>query len=105
MMAGTVSDFFEQSVSGHTNSGSQSASKSDSGIGQKFGPGPQSPPWKDSIGVERTESQKSLRENAVFQDIDYEDHDERHLPRASSSSHYGNDALSIHMLNPEGNRW
>lgn len=97
MMAGAVSEFFEQSVSGN-HSGSHSASKSDSGIGQTSGYGSalQSPIGREFPRAERRESQKILRDNAIVQIIDYEVGYDGEAVRASSS-HYESDALSIHM--------
>ncbi|KXG45827.1 uncharacterized protein PGRI_046830 [Penicillium griseofulvum] len=73
MMAGVVSDFFEQSVSGHTNTGDRSASKSDNAIEQRSGSGsaPRSRIRSDSIDPERVDVQKDLHENAM-RTIDYE---------------------------------
>ncbi|KAK9860827.1 hypothetical protein MYU51_006133 [Penicillium brevicompactum] len=106
MMAGTVSDFFEQSVSGHTNTGSQSGSKSGSGIGQRSPSTstPHSRPRRDSIGVERMNSQTILRDHAIVQTTDYEVRYEGRPVRVSSSSQYESDALSIHMVDPTGTR-
>ena len=106
MMAGTVSDFFEQSVSGHTNTGSQSGSKSGSGIGQRSPSTstPHSRPRRDSIGVERMNSQTILRDHAIMQTTDYEVRYEGRPIRVSSSSQYESDALSIHMVDPTGTR-
>ncbi|CAP86009.1 Pc20g06800 [Penicillium rubens Wisconsin 54-1255] len=74
MMAGIVSDFFEQSVSGHTNSGDRSASKSDNAVGQGSGSGSasRSPIRKYSFDIERVDGQKSLRENDAVRTINYE---------------------------------
>jgi hypothetical protein len=105
MMSGAVSDFFEQSVSGHTNTESQSGSKSDSGNGHKPGSTPKSRLRRDSIGVERMDSKKNLCDNATMQNIDYEARYGGELTRASTSTHYGSDARSIQMVDPESNRW
>ncbi|KAJ5335228.1 hypothetical protein N7452_007631 [Penicillium brevicompactum] len=106
MMAGTVSDFFEQSVSRHTNTGSQSGSKSGSGIGQRSPSTstPHSRPRRDSMGVERMNSQTILRDHAIVQTTDYEVRYEGRPTRVSSSSQYESDALSIHMVDPTGTR-
>lgn len=88
MMAGIVSDFFEVSVSGHSQShtGDGSASKSGSRTG----------PRGSALGgfhrsrprVERMDSQKNLRENVIVQSIDYEvRYEGSEVPRASSTSH------------------
>ncbi|KGO44072.1 hypothetical protein PEX2_020590 [Penicillium expansum] len=91
MMAGVVSDFFEHSVSGHTNSGDRSASKFDNAVGQRSGSGSgsasRSPILRDSLDVERVDSQKSLRENAIVQTIDYEAFYEGPGSSRASSSH------------------
>jgi hypothetical protein len=89
MMAGAVSDFFEQSVSGHTNSGDRSASKSDNAVGQGSGSGSasRSPIRKDSLDIERVDSQKSLRENDVVRTINYEAFYEGPGSSRASSSH------------------
>ncbi|KAJ5816733.1 hypothetical protein N7447_008966 [Penicillium robsamsonii] len=73
MMAGVVSDFFEQSISGHTNYGDRSASKSDNAIGQRSGSGSafRSRIRSDSVNLERVDSQKNLQANAV-RPVDYE---------------------------------
>lgn len=96
-MAGAVSEFFEQSVSGN-HSGSHSASKSDSGIGQTSGSGSalQSPIGREFPRTGRPESQKILRDNAIVQTMDYEVCSDGDAVRASSSQ-YESDALSIHM--------
>ncbi|CAG7967813.1 unnamed protein product [Penicillium salamii] len=106
MMAGTVSDFFEQSVSGHTNTGSQSVSKSSSGIGQRSASPsiPHTRFQRSSFGVERMDSQTILRDHAITQTIDYEVRYEGNPARVSSSSNYESDALSIHMVDPAGKR-
>ncbi|CAG8098535.1 unnamed protein product [Penicillium salamii] len=106
MMAGTVSDFFEQSVSGHTNTGSQSVSKSGSGIGQRSASSstPHSRFQRSSFGVERMDSQTILRDHAITQTIDYEVRYEGNPARISSSSNYESDALSIHMADLAGKR-
>ncbi|CAG7921749.1 unnamed protein product [Penicillium olsonii] len=95
MMAGAVSEFFEQSVSGHTNAGSHSGSKSDSGIGRGSASStPHSRPRRDSTGVERVDSQAILRDHAIVQTIDYEVRYDGKPTRVSS--HYESDS-SIHM--------
>ncbi|KAJ5510690.1 hypothetical protein N7453_002793 [Penicillium expansum] len=101
MMAGVVSDFFEHSVSGHTNSGDRSASKSDNAVGQRSGSGSgsasRSPILRDSLDVERVDSQKNLRENAIVQTIDYEAfYEGPGSSRASSSHGYESDARSTY---------
>lgn len=105
MMAGTVSEFFEQSVSGHTNSGSGSASKSDSGIGQESGSdsAPHSRIRSESYGVKRIDSQMILRDHDILHTMNYEVVYEGERIRASSFSH-DSDALSIHMVDPAGIR-
>lgn len=98
MMAGVVSDFFEQSVSGHTNSEDRSASKSDNAVGQGSGRGSafRSPIQKDSLDVERVDSQKNLRENDV-RTINYEAfYEGPGSSRASSSHSYVSDSPSIY---------
>lgn len=77
MMAGTVSDFFETSVSGHSsghgNTGDGSASKSGSGTGQRTGSARAFAglSWSPAR-VERVDSQTGLRGNVIVQSIDYE---------------------------------
>lgn len=99
MMAGVVSDFFENSVSGHTNSGDRSASKSDNAVGQRSGSGSasRSPILRDSLDVERVDSQKNLRENTTVQTINYEAfYEGPGSSRASSSHNHESDGLSIY---------
>lgn len=99
MMAGVVSDFFENSVSGHTNSGDRSASKSDNAVGQRSGSGSasRSPSLRDSLDVERVDSQKNLRENTTVQTINYEAfYEGPGSSRASSSHNHESDGLSIY---------
>ncbi|KOS36837.1 hypothetical protein ACN38_g12391 [Penicillium nordicum] len=99
MMAGVVSDFFEHSVSGHTNSGDRSASKSDNAVGQRSGSGSasRSPNPRHSLDAERVESQKNLRENATVQTINYEAFYEGPGSSSASSSHnHESDGLSIY---------
>ncbi|KAI3264755.1 hypothetical protein CBS147309_6693 [Penicillium roqueforti] len=62
MMAGVVSDFFEQSISGHTNSGDRSASKSDNAIGQRSGSGSASHSQipRELFDFEHGDSQKKI---------------------------------------------
>ncbi|KAJ5372288.1 hypothetical protein N7517_004294 [Penicillium concentricum] len=93
MMAGIVSDFFEQSVSGHANSRDQSASKSDNAIGQRSGSGSASRSRirSDSVDLERVDSQKNLQQSAV-RTINYEAFYEG--PDSSLSSH--SDDLGIY---------
>ncbi|KAJ6146030.1 hypothetical protein N7497_008012 [Penicillium chrysogenum] len=99
MMAGIVSDFFEQSVSGHTNSGDRSASKSDNAVGQGSGSGSasRSPIRKDSFDIERVDSQKSLRGNDTVRTINYEAfYEGPDSSRASSSQKDVSDSPSIY---------
>ncbi|KAJ5520452.1 hypothetical protein N7463_000905 [Penicillium fimorum] len=95
MMAGIVSDFFEQSISGPTNSGDRSASRSDNAIGQRSGSGsaPRSQIRNDSVDLESMESQKNLQENAV-RAIDYEAFYEGSDSSGASSSH--DDLSTVH---------
>lgn len=87
MMAGTVSDFFEQSVSGQ-NSKDRSVSKS----GQRSGStthssSPNSVSRGGRTGVERVHSQKILLDNAIVHTVAYDVRYEGAEPgRASSSS-------------------
>ncbi|KAJ5154248.1 uncharacterized protein N7500_009687 [Penicillium coprophilum] len=99
MMAGVVSDFFEQSVSGHTNTGDQSGSKSDSAIEQRSGSVSASRPQirGESVDLERVDSQKNLRENAM-RTIDYEAFYEGPDSSRPSSSH--SDDLSTCLRGP-----
>ncbi|KAJ5233764.1 uncharacterized protein N7469_005530 [Penicillium citrinum] len=75
MMAGTVSDFFETSVSGEHATLDES-SKSDSRIGQRSRSGsamnPQGGLQRSRPQIERMDSRKNLRENVIHQSIDYE---------------------------------
>ena len=89
MMAGVVSDFFEQSISGHTNSGDRSASKSDNAIGQRSGSGSASHSRipRESFNVERVDSQKKLYEIPIVPPINYEAFYEEPGSSRASSSH------------------
>ncbi|CAI7574745.1 unnamed protein product [Penicillium glandicola] len=96
MMAGAISDFFEHSVSGHTNTGDRSASKSDNAIGQIAGSGSgsesRSQSRRDLFDVERVDSQKNLCENGIGQAINYEAfYEGPDSSRASSSHNYESD--------------
>lgn len=73
MMAGTVSDFFEQSISGQASTGDRSASKSDNSNGQRSGSGSAShfQTQRDLLGSEFMGSQRISRDNAILQTIDY----------------------------------
>ncbi|OQD80902.1 hypothetical protein PENANT_c031G10951 [Penicillium antarcticum] len=113
MMAGTVSDFFEQSVSGQ-NSKDRSGFKSDSGLGQRSGSAthtisPNSAAHGSRPGVERVNSHQILRDNASVHTVDYDVRYEGAEPgRASSSSavesflfdaHVGEDeSVSVHQM-------
>ncbi|OGE54603.1 hypothetical protein PENARI_c006G03754 [Penicillium arizonense] len=112
MMAGTVSDFFEQSVSGQ-NSKDRSTSKSGSGIGQRSGSAthsssPISVSHGDRPSVERVDSQKILRDNAIVHTVDYDmRYDGAEPGRASSSSAVdsflfdddaANERISVHHM-------
>ena len=99
MMAGVVSDFFEQSVSGHTNSEDRSASKSDNAVGQgsASASASRSPLRENSLDIERVDSDKSLRGNDTVRTIDYETfYEGPDSSRASSSHHYVSDSPSIY---------
>ncbi|KAJ5970967.1 uncharacterized protein N7479_000885 [Penicillium vulpinum] len=99
MMAGIVSDFFEQSVSGHTNSGDRSASKSDNTNGQRSEPvsASRSRIQTDSFDVERMDSQRNLRENAIVRTIDYEAfYEGSGSSRASSIHNYDSNGLNTY---------
>ncbi|OQE29828.1 hypothetical protein PENSTE_c002G10402 [Penicillium steckii] len=91
MMAGTVSDFFETSVSGE-HATLDGSSKSGSRIGQRSRSGSamnsQGGFHRSRPQIERMDSRRILRENIIHQSIDYEVRYEDSGPlRASSTSH------------------
>lgn len=98
MMAGVVSDFFEQSISGHTNSGDRSASKSDNAIGQRSGSGSASHSQipRELFDFEHGDSQKKMCEIPFVQPINYEAfYEDPGSSRASSSHNRGSDNLRV----------
>lgn len=125
MMAGTVSDFFELSVSGghgnNTNtlygSGGNYGSKSGYGMGSVVHSGNDTkkgdrdaPSMNFKTRVERSDSLQNLRDNAILQTMDYEVKYERNQDRtrASSSSHDvisdHSDGWSVHHPDRSGTR-
>jgi hypothetical protein len=70
MMAGTISVFFEQSISGHIDEGDSSASKEKDVVGQRLGSGSASQyrVRRDSLDIERSDSHSMIRENVIEAD-------------------------------------
>ncbi|KAL4891992.1 hypothetical protein BDV59DRAFT_180642 [Aspergillus ambiguus] len=102
MMAGTVTDFFEFSVSGgrSNNTGDTSTSKSGSQIGRSKGRSRRSNGRNILAGtsartrpsVDRRESQRNLRDDVILQTIDYEVRYDG-LQRTQSSTSYDRESF------------
>ncbi|KAJ5780642.1 hypothetical protein N7457_005802, partial [Penicillium paradoxum] len=106
MMAGIVTDCFEQSISSRSNEGDRTASRINDSMEQKLESGPGSALHNSfRTDLECRDSQKILRENAYVQSVDFEAYYENvGSTRASSSSHYEMDVLSTRLLHSGGNR-